>query len=459
MAQRTPGDELAIDPSRYDSPPTDRVPFAPPPTIASRRSGRDLSVGEILAALDRAARLPLSQSVTSPRQAYVSPDFFEWEIERVFRDEWLCVAHVSQLPGPGTFVNLELVGEPLVVVRDREGQVRVLSRVCPHRGMDIMPPGFGYAGFEPLDLLRGRRGHGEGSVLVCPYHNWTFGLDGRVKGCAEMHLCEGFRPREYGLAEFRSELWEGFVFVNLSGGARPLAEQLAALSPLVAPWRMGDLEVVIEQSWDCPFNWKVMVENWMESYHHLGIHHDTLQPMMPAKDTWTEGEQPHFIRSHLPLRPGLVHELEDLRARGEVVPGFIELEGLTAAQRAEWGLHLGLPCFMFLVTSDRVIWYRLEPIDADRCRLLTTTLVSRAARAAPDFEQRLASEAELLRGFHVQDMQVCSAVQRGLRSSAFRGGRLSHLEMPVWLIQRYVAARGRATWPTLDRPPAPGQRD
>jgi phenylpropionate dioxygenase-like ring-hydroxylating dioxygenase large terminal subunit len=181
--------------------------------------------------------------------------------------------------------------------------------------------------------------------------------------------------------------------------------------------------------------------------------------MMPAKDTWTERERPHFIRSHLPLKPALAGELERARARGERLPGFVELEGLSPEQRAEWGLHLGLPCFMFLVTSDRVIWYRLEPVAPGRCRLLTTTLVSKAARAASDFEQRLESEAEMLRGFHLQDMQVCSAVQRGLGSSAYTGGRLSHLEMPVWLIQRYVAARGRGTWPTLDQPAAPGQRE
>lgn len=420
---------------------------------------REPPVSELLAELDRRARLPLHQSVTSPRHAYISPDFFAWEVEHVFRDEWLCVAHVSQLPGAGSFLNIDLVGEPLSVVRDRDGRVRVLSRVCPHRGMDIMPPGFGYPGFEPLDLRRGIQGHGECSVLVCPYHNWTFGLDGRVKGCAEMQLAEGFAARDYGLAEFRSEIWQGFVFVNLNGTAQPLARQLEPLTPEVAAWRMAELEVVIEQSWDCPFNWKVMVENWMESYHHLGIHHDTLQPMMPAKDTWTEHERPHFIRSHLPLRPSLAAELERVRERGERVPGFVELEGLTPAQRAEWGLHLGLPCFMFLVTSDRVIWYRLEPIAADRCRLLTTTLVSKAARAAPDFEQRLESEAQMLSAFHLQDMQVCSAVQRGLGSSAFAGGRLSHLEMPVWLIQRYVAARGRGTWPTLELPAAPGQRE
>lgn len=273
-----------------------------------------------------------------------------------------------------------------------------------------------------------------------------------------MQQAEGFSPLDYGLAEFQSEIWQGFVFVNLSGKATPLAERLAPLKSKVEAWRMGELEVIIELEWDCAFNWKVMVENWMESYHHLGIHHDTLQTMMPAKDTWTEAERAHFICCHLPLKKALAQELSEARARGDKTQGFAPIPGLTDREPFEWGLYLGFPCFMFLVSADRVIWYRAQPISADRCRLLTTMLVTREAREAPDFAELLDSETRMLRDFHLQDLQVCTAVQRGLQSSAYGRGRLSHLEMPVWLIQRYIAARGRGTWPTLDHPAAPGQR-
>jgi phenylpropionate dioxygenase-like ring-hydroxylating dioxygenase large terminal subunit len=404
-------------------------------------------VEQILADLDRIARLPLARSETAPAAAYTSPEFFAWETTHVFAADWMCVAHASQLPGPGDFVNVDLLGEPLTVVRDQRGVIRVLSRVCPHRGMDITPEGFGHPAC------------GNARRFVCPYHHWSFDLDGRLNGCSQMQLAEGFRHDEQRLLELRSEVWEGFVFVNLSAKASPLAEQLAELRPEVAPWRLGEMRVAIELEWDCPFNWKVMVENWMESYHHLGIHNRTLQPMMPAKDTWTESERAHFIRAHLPLKPALVDEIRQAESEGRrLLPGFRPLLGLSDAQRFEWGLHLGLPCFMFLVTSDRAIWYRLLPIAADRCRLLTTTLVAPAAVEDPAWEAQLASETEMLRAFHLEDMQVCTAMQRGLRSASYRRGRLSHLEMPVWLIQRYVAARGRGTWPTRDLPAAAGQR-
>jgi phenylpropionate dioxygenase-like ring-hydroxylating dioxygenase large terminal subunit len=431
-----------------------RVPLGARVVSGARRA---LGVAEILAQIDRAARLPLSRSSTSPAQAYTSVDFFEWEVDHVFRTDWLCVAHGSQLAEPGDFINLDLLGEPLTVVRGLDAAVRVLSRVCPHRGMDIMPEGFGHQGFEPLDFGAGRRPCGHGRSFICPYHHWSFDLDGSLKGCTEMQGAEGFRREDQRLFQWKSEVWEGFVFVNLSGDATPLGERLARLAPSVASWQLGRMKVVTELVWDCPFNWKVMVENWMECYHHLGIHHRTLNTMMPAKGTWTEAEEAHFIRAHLPLKPSLVGEMQRTAAEGRRAPGFRPVPGLTDEEKFEWGLYLGYPCFMFLVASDRAIWYRLQPIAVDKCRLLTTTLVVPEATEDPDFLARLESETQMLRDFHLEDMEVCTAVQRGLSSSAHAAGRLSHLEMAVWLIQRYLAARGRGTFPTRDLPAAPGQ--
>jgi phenylpropionate dioxygenase-like ring-hydroxylating dioxygenase large terminal subunit len=445
---------------------TSAPPFAP-----RARSAAPITrpVTEILREIERASRTPLARSRTNPADAYTSADFFAWEVEHVFHPEWLCVGHASQVPEPGNFVNLDLLGEPLTIVRGADDEVRVLSRVCPHRGMDIMPEGFGHPGFEPLDLRAGRAGCGQTRSLLCPYHHWSFELDGRLKGCTEMQAVEGFRREDQRLAQWTSEVWEGFVFVNPSGDAGPVRDRFASLLPSVAAWQLGRMRTVIELAWECPFNWKVMIENWTESYHHLGAHHRTLHPMMPARDTWTEAEQPHFIRAHLPYKPALVAELKkaETEARdgagqnhehGRALGGFRAVPNLDETQKFEWGLYLGFPCFMLLVAPDRALWYRLQPIAHDRCRLLTTTLITPEAAADPDIDALLESETRMLRDFHLEDMQVCTGVQRGLGSSAYAPGRLSHLEMPVWLIQRYLAARGRGTWPTLDRPGAPGQR-
>lgn len=416
--------------------------------------GLNSTVHSVLEDYRAIARLPLTRSVTALAAAYTSEEFFAWEREHVFSREWLCVAHVSQLARPGQFVALDVLGEPLIVVRGEDQRVRVLSRVCPHRGMDIMPEGFGYSGFDsrtaatPCEPTR---------LLVCPYHHWSFELDGTLKGCAQMQRADGFTRGDFRLQAFRSEVWQGFVFIDFSGVAQPLAEQYANLTPQVAAWNLAEMQVVIDLEWDCPFNWKVMIENWMESYHHLGIHHTTLQPFMPAKDTWTEAEHAHTMRSHLPLRPELAANLRQAFAAGEYA-GFVPVPGLTPQQQGEWVLHVGFPCFMFLVTADRALWYRLQPESAQRCRLRTTTLVTRAALDHPSYPAALARETEMLREFHREDMQVCTGTQRGISARAYRRGRLSHLEMPVWLLQRYIAARADDTWPTLHLPGAPGQR-
>ena len=168
--------------------------------------------------------------------------------------------------------------------------------------MDIMPPGFGYDGHGPADSTKGKTGCGHTRIFLCPYHHWSFELDGRLKGCPEMHKAECFDRDAVGLKTFRCETWHGFVFLNLSGDAPPLVNQYAELDRDLRGWCMDSMTVVIEKEWECPFNWKVLVENFMEGYHHLGAHCKTLQPLMPARDTWTEAERGHSIRVNLPFK-------------------------------------------------------------------------------------------------------------------------------------------------------------
>ncbi|HAC58242.1 MAG: hypothetical protein CMI62_14905 [Parvibaculum sp.] len=389
----------------------------------------------ILTGIKETAALPLSQARTLPREAYTDEDYFAFERENIFKKDWMCLAHVSQLKTPGSYIALDLFDEPLLVIRDREGAIRVLSRVCAHRAMDIMPddPAF------PRE--------GETRLLVCPYHKWVYELDGTLRGCTQMHNAEGFDKADWKLAEFHSEVWNGFVFVNFDGNAKPLSEQYADFDRVIAPWNAADMEVAIELEWDCDFNWKVMVENWMESYHHIGTHATTLNVSMPGELTWSEPEHPYFVHAHLPYTEKLRGELRASRAGGPKVPGFEWIEGLSEDQAFEWGLFTGFPCFMFLTTHDRALWYRLLPVAADRCLLLTTTLVSKKAKEAPGYAEALVSETDMLNTFHSEDMVMNAAVQRGLKSSKVVRGRLSHLEEPVWLIQRYLAARAEGRYP------------
>lgn len=381
------------------------------------------------------AELPLTKARTLPQAVYTSEPYFQYERQNTLSSGWMCVAHVSQVKEPGSYLAVDLLSEPVVVVRQEDMSIRVLSRVCPHRAADIM--------HDCFDKPRA----GATKRFSCPYHAWSFGLDGKLKAAPEMQASSGFNVRDWRLSSFRTEVWEGFIFVNVDGTAPPLAEQYADFQKVIAPWNAAELEVAITLDWECDFNWKVMIENWMESYHHMGAHHDTLQRTMPARTTWTEAENPGFIHCHLPFNPKAAQQVhEELESAAEP-PGFKLIPGLSVERQLEWGLFLGYPCFMFLTMRDRVLWYRLLPISATRCRVETMTLITKENFADDNFSEVIASETKMLSDFHTQDMQVNTAVQRGLASNKSVRGRLCVLEEPVWLIQRYLAARVRGTYP------------
>jgi phenylpropionate dioxygenase-like ring-hydroxylating dioxygenase large terminal subunit len=218
------------------------------------------------------------------------------------------------------------------------------------------------------------------------------------------------------------------------------------------------MKLVIAREWDCEFNWKVLVENFMESYHHLGIHHKTLQPMMPARNTWTEQERRHYVRAHLPYKDSVREEFRAFEHAGDFSESLPPLAGLSEAQKSEWGLFLIHPTFLLATAPDRVIWYRLQPLGPDRLRLTTTTLVGSDVIDSPHFENLRTHATKLLTDFHLEDMEVCTGVQRGLYASGWQRGRLSHLEMPVWLFHRFLASRVRGVWPTDDQSAAESQR-
>ncbi len=436
-------------------------PAFSPLAYASRTSLRTaqppMDLGTIQREIVEAAELPLGRARTIPAQAYTSEEFFEWEVTCLLRGGWQCLAHVSQIPNTGDFINLDLLGEPLIVIRGKDSIIRVLSRVCPHRSMDIMPEGFGYEGHGPAEA-HSESTCGHAGTLLCPYHAWSFELDGRLKACAEMHQAEDFERGTQGLKPFRSEVWQGFVFVNLDSQAPPLSESLGDMAEDLKAYRLDEMSLVVAREWDCYFNWKVLVENFMESYHHLGIHHKTLQPLMPARQTWTEHERRHYIRAHLPYRDSVREACRTTEEKADYSQQMPPLPGLSEEQKSEWGLFHLLPTFLFAAAPDRVIWYRLQPVGPDRLKLLTTALISSEMLKREDFPQLREQVASSLIEFHLEDMEVCTAVQRGLYASGWQPGRLSHLEMPIWLFHRYLAARIRGVWPTDDRPPAPSQK-
>ncbi|MGH9157140.1 MAG: aromatic ring-hydroxylating oxygenase subunit alpha [Acidimicrobiales bacterium] len=202
--------------------------------------------------------------VTLDPTCYWSPDVYEAELDRVFRSGWVAVGHVSQVADAGSYRCVDVSGESLVVTRDRGGLLHVLSRVCPHRWMEACS------------------GDGTARSLQCPYHHWTFNLAGQLRAAPAMGAA--FDKSACSLTEFRHEVWEGFIFVNVDGGAPDVRELWSPLADQLHDYRLAGWRVVSTIDWgERPWNWKVLMDNG-ECYHHLGLHQHSLEPLYPARD-------------------------------------------------------------------------------------------------------------------------------------------------------------------------------
>ena len=231
----------------------------------------------LTAAEVEAVRAPSAQSSWLPARCYTDPAFYDIEQDRVLARSWLAVGPTQQLAEIGDYFTVDVLDEPIIIVRDKDGEVRALSNVCPHRWMRV-------AGHEPEAPLSLRSDtEGTTKVFQCPYHLWSFDVNGAMIGAPGMEEAEDFDKADWCLPRIRAEVWGGLVFVNLDPDAAPLAPQLAALEPLAAEYELDRLVWKGEPlEYDCDWNWKLSVEAGSESYHHLALHRDILEDFLPA---------------------------------------------------------------------------------------------------------------------------------------------------------------------------------
>jgi len=352
---------------------------------------------------------------------YTSPEFYALEVERIFRPEWLCLGRADEVAAPGDYLTLDLLGEPLIMVRDPTGVVRVLSAVCRHRGMPVAS------------------GAGHARTFVCPYHSWTYALDGRLLGAPEMSQTPRFDAAGCRLPTVRSEVWEGFVFVNLDSAARPLGPALAPLAALVRNYDLAAMQTARSVPFEmaCDWNWKLMCENFMEPYHHLGTHRKSLEPLMPARLSATLELDGPFSVVHMRYRAR--DEAADPEGWG--VPSLPLLQGLAPEEQRRVTLLHVYPIGLITLLPDHVEFYRVFPEGPARIRLEKLICVppETSTRATFDGEVR-----PLIEGFLTirdEDVAICRAVQRGLASRFAERGQLSHLEKAIGQFARYLEAR------------------
>jgi len=363
-----------------------------------------------------------------PPAAYTSEAFHEFELEAVWRREWVLVGRLEEVPEPGDWFSIEVAGEPLLIVRDDDGEVNAVSAVCRHRGM----------------LVAEGRGRCE-RAFVCPYHEWAYDRRGRLIGAPQ---AAELTRRGIGLPRLRTELWHGFVFVTFDEEAEPLAPRLASLEPIVAPYRLQELrgDFTVDPDYrfelDHAWNWKVYAEGQNECYHCDKLHGDT--PVMQATDCNSIAfgvMEPDNGLFHFELRN---HAIDvTLNHVGRALLGAIP--GLTEAQR--WVTHTVViaPGVLLVLMPDSVIALGYRPTGPTSMRVKRHRLYPQATLDHPRFAEVHREESVAVRAFVGQDEYAFARVQQGLSSRFAPRGPIAAREqvlvgMNRWLLDRYRAA-------------------
>ncbi|MGF1513692.1 MAG: aromatic ring-hydroxylating dioxygenase subunit alpha [Elainellaceae cyanobacterium] len=364
-----------------------------------------------------------------PAEAYSSDRYFEQERQTVFSRSWVCVGLASDVPNPGDVYPTEVAGIPIVLVRDRgrltpEGEspsstLRAFHNVCRHRGLQLVSQSCGTQG-----------------NLRCPYHSWTYKLDGTLKntphfGGYHRGAYDGFDRASKGLITIRCEQWLDLVFVNLSGDAPPLAEYL---KPMTDRWTGYDLSLLRreprEVALECRANWKLAVENFSESYH-LSWVHPALNGCSRMEDHFGfDLGDTHVGQGSLLYHSGAIE--------GRSLPQFPNLKAMGKQTVAEY--ITVFPNLMLGVHPDYFLVFLANPLGVDRTAERMVFYFVGDAAMRPENEALRHLPIDLWQVTNDEDIEMIERMQVGRRSPGFDGGCFSPvLEQTVYRFQQKVA--------------------
>jgi choline monooxygenase len=349
------------------------------------------------------AEAPLEEAYTIPAPWYLDERIENAEREQVFGRNWIAVGRLDQVASEGQFFTVEIAGEPLVIVRGADGELRGFYNVCRHHAAAV------------ANIACGTVQH-----LRCPYHGWTYGLDGALKGAPEFAGVCNFDRAANGLVPVRVATWEQFVFVTLDADAPELKVSLGDLPARVAPLKIGDLNFFERKTYTLACNWKVYVDNYLDGGYHVPHLHKGLNSVLDYKEYTIENSARYSLQSS-PMVSSDEHS------------------SFTATRTGDRAYYYWLyPNFMINIYAGVMDTNLVLPLSADRCLVQFDFYFADVSDGAREANAESVAVSERIQD---EDVDICESVQRGLRSRAYGAGRLSvRREGGEHLFHRLLAA-------------------
>ena len=329
----------------------------------------------------------LEEAYTIPASWYVNERVAELERQFVFGGTWQLVARQDQLQKPGQFVTTQLAGEPLVVVRANDGELRAFYNVCRHHAAAVVSEAQGTA-----------------SIFRCPYHGWSYGLDGALKGAPEFEGVCNFDRAQNGLVPVQCAAWEQFVFVNLDLSAAPLEDFLGGLVRRVARLNLAGLHFFERRTYTLNCNWKVFVDNYLDGGYHVPHLHKALNSVLDYRQYTIENEDRYCLQSS-PMVASETDAATSATRQGERAWYFWQY-----------------PNFMINLYKGYMDTNLVLPDGVDRCAVIFDFYFDDVSEAAAERNRQSIAVGERVND---EDVGICESVQRGLHSRAYGAGRLS----------------------------------
>ena len=357
-------------------------------------------------------------AMTLPQQYYTSPEIFAGEIESIFARRWLCVGRADQIARAGDYFLAELFGESLIVVRGNDDVIRAHYNVCRHRGTRMCE--------EKSGTLAGS--------IMCPYHAWTYGLDGALMAARNMQTVDGFDKTLYPLHQAAVHVWEGFIFLCLSERPEPFDRVYSQLLGRWKQWDIGALRAAKRIDYDLACNWKLIFLNYSECYHCPLIHPalDRLSPSDSGRNDLQEGD---FQGGFMTFRENRAGGSMTLSGHTTRAP----LPGLDRDEIERVYYYTIFPTMLLSLHPDYVMVHYVTPVSHARTLVTCEFLFDKAAMAAPDFDP--SDAVEFWDMTNRQDWHVCELSQSGIRSRAYTPGPYGNQEGLLESFDRnYLAA-------------------